>query len=553
MRVFAASAVAAISALALVLGACSVGGAADLASSAGSSGGPTAGEPNLGDEPDSLEFAVVNDLSAREQVTLHVHARPAKRYHVLFGLPSSGGDPLDAILDAQEADTDDTGTASVQLTAPSTPTRFDVRASVGAAAVGTLTVTVKDTGFASLLVQAQKYVGSRMITTWVASAHPNKTCAELPGIPPEDGPLQTLPASSGGAPLLNRVPASTPLAVTLRSGHFVGGCASIEGVPPGPEDQPQTVLITVLDRPIDLSVSSLAVSFGLPTPEPSWNDALTTTANEVLGALPGTSIDDVDAILDAMRDASGDSRQAFETARQGETWDVLIRADWGAGAATKLHDLVAGWLSAGRQRFRDSEHLFTGSLTPIQQPPGTVAGPSAALTLQSVAGLDGATSGFVNRAQVSWSASSDDTLVLGTDLYFVQSQLAAALAEAAALNAAPGVDGAAPLLAQALDCEGIGDLLAATGTDDVFAYGTCDAACVTELCQSAVATMWRRGEDATALSPARLGITATGGAHVGDVAEVAGMRGSWIGELHTGAELRTTGGELTATVPVVSK
>lgn len=552
MRVSAIFTVSAVSALALALGACAAGSSnADLAIG-GASGSPAGGQPNLGDVPDSLEFEAVKDLSAREQIRLYVHARPAKRYHVSFALPTSGGDPLDAILDAEETDTDATGTASVLLTAPSTPTAFDVRASVGTSVVGTLTVSVKDTGFATLLVQPV-YAGFRTITTWVASAHPNKTCAQLSGIPPEDGPLQTLPASSDAAPQLNQVPAGTPLAVTLRSGHFVGGCASIEGVPPGPASQSQVVPVTVLDRPIDLSVSSLAVSFGLSAPETSWNESLTSTADEVLRALPGASTDDVDTILDAMRDASGDSRQALESMREAESWDALIRAHWGAGAATKLRDLVAGWLSAGRQRFHDSEHLFTGLLAPIQEPKGAVGGLSADLTLLSVAGLDGANSGFVNRAQVSWSASSDDTVVLGTDLYFVESQLAQALAEAAALDKSPGATAAAPLLAQALDCEGVGNLLAAAGDDNVVAYGTCDAACMIDLCQTAVAAIWQRGSDATALSPARLGVTATGATRVGDMAEVAGVAGRWIGQLHTGADLRTMGGTLTAAEPVVAK
>ena len=209
--------------------------------------------------------------------------------------------------------------------------------------------------------------------------------------------------------------------------------------------------------------------------------------------------------------------------------------------------------SASAWRFSSSEHLFTGMLTPIEEPAGMVGPLGADFTLLSVAGLDGAKSGFVNRAQVPWSASSDDTLVLGTDLYFVQSQLAEALAEAAALETSPEAQAAAPLLAQALDCEGLGATLTAAGADAQLAYGACDSACVTNLCTTAVAALWRRGGDATALSPARLSVTATGAAHVGDAAEVAGVIGSWIGELHTATAKRTTGGALTAAEPVVAK
>ncbi len=536
--------------LLLSLGSACASNEADAsAPSSSGSAGATGGQPSTEDVPDSLTFDAVRDLSAREQVMLRVVAVPAKNYHVRFALPTSSGDPLDAILDAAEADTGAGGIVTVRLTAPSTPTTFDVRASVGTR-VTSIPITVKDTGFATLLVQPL-YAGFRTITTWVASAYPNKTCADLIGIPPEDGPLQTLPASSDAAPQLDRVPASTPLAVTLRSGHFVGGCATLEGAPPGPETKPQVVPVTVLNRPIDLGVSSLAVSFGLPTPESSWSESLTATGDDVLHALSGTSGDDVDVLLDAMRDASGDARQALESSRQAEGWDSLLRTHWGASAATKLHDLVAGWLAAGRQRFNAGEHLFTGTLAPLQQPAGALEQLGADFTLLSVAGLDGAKSGFIDRAQVSWSAGSDDAIFFGTDLYFVQSQLATALAEAAALDQTPGAKAAAPLLAEALDCQGIGALLTATGVNDQVAYDACDSACLINLCQSAVAAIWRRGGDATGLSPARLSVTATGAAHVGDTAEVAGLIGKWIGELHSTTETRTTGGALSAAEPVV--
>jgi hypothetical protein len=553
MRAFLASASSVwICALLLSLGGgCSMSAELDPAGPGGPSGGSAAGEPSTDDVPDSLIFDVVSDLSAREQITLRVVAVPAKSYRVRFALPFSGGEPLDAILNTAEADTDASGAATVQLTAPSTPTTFEVRANVGAR-VTSLPIRVKDTGFATLLVQPL-YAGFRTITTWVASAYPNKTCADVAGIPPEDGPLQTLPAASDAAPQLNQVPASTPLAVTLRSGHFVGGCASLEGAPPGSDTKPLVVPVTVLDRPIDLGVSSLAVSFGLPAPESSWNASLTATGDDVLRALLGASTDDVDALLDAMRDASGESRQALESARQAESWDNLLRTHWGTNAGTKLHDVVSGWLVAGRQKFSDSEHLFTGTLTPIQQPAGALAQPGADFTLLSVAGLNGAKSGFVDRAQVSWSASSDDAVFFGTDLYFVQSQLAAALAEAAALEASPAAETAAALLADALDCQGISGELTTAGVNPLAAYDACDSACLASLCESAVAAIWRRGGDATGLSPARLSVTATGAAHVGDTAEVAGVIGTWIGELHSSAATRTTGGALSAAEPVVAK
>ena len=547
MRVFAVFALT----VCLVLLSAGCSSSADgTALTTGNAGGNTSngGQPNLGEQPASLTFEPVEDLPARAQITLKLRALPAKTYQVRFALPVGGGDPLDAVLDQASVTTDTQGIASVTLTAPSAPASFQVRASVGSVSTS-LTINVNDTGTATLQVQPL-YAGFRAITTWVASAYPDKTCADLPGIPPEDGPLQTLPAAANAAPQLTDVPAGTRLAVTLRSGHFVGGCASLEKVPPGPADKPQIVQVTVLDRPIDLSASPLTVSFGLTEPEATWNSLLQTSSDALLQALPGTSTDDVDALLDAMREASQSSLQLFENARAAEHWDDLLRSYWGATAATKLHDVCAGWLAAGRQKFGSSDHLFTGTLTAISQPGSPLDQRSADLKLLTAAGLEGDKSGFVARARVSWSASSDDTLLLATDLYFVESQFVAALAQAAALEARTDPSNAPALLATTLDCPAVAAALSAAGPDARLAYEGCGVGCLTSLCQSGVAAIWQRGADATGLAPAHLSITATGATRVGDAAEVVGVSGSWLGALTTNDVAHDTGGVLTGIAPV---
>ena len=521
----------------------SADGAVVLPPGGSSSTAGSAGQGSIGEEPTSLDFEMVEELPARAQVLLKVRAKPARVYHVRFALPTTGGDPLDAVLDQATADTDVNGIASVTLTAPSAPATFNVRASVGSAA-GLLTITVKDPGFATVQVQP-RYAGFRTITTWVASAYPQTTCAQLPDIPDEDGPIRTLPAAANAAPQLTEVPAGTRLAITLRSGHFVGGCASVENVLPGPMDKPQIVQVTVLDRPIDLNASPLAVSFGLAEGDTSWSNLLQTTHQAVLEAFRGTSVDDVDALLDAMREASGGSLQLFESTRTAENWDAALRSYWGASAGSKLHDASAAWFAAGRQKFSAADHLFTGTFSPIVQATSPLDQRSATFTLLSVAGLDGSKVGFVDRARVSWSAP-DDTLVLGTDLYFVSSELLQAFAEASALEGQTEAESAAELLATQLDCAGVGSTLAAAGANAELAYGACDGACLTDLCRSGVASIWRRGGDATGLSPAHLSITATGGVRVGDAAQVVGVGGSWLGELSAGEVTSNTGGVLTA-------
>jgi hypothetical protein len=528
----------------LLLAACSVGSNADLSNDNGTAGISSGGQPGSSELPSTLEFEQVGELAAREQIGLTLQALPPKVYHVRFALPSDAGDPLDAVLDRAEADTDENGVATVVLTASSGSATFAVRASVANQVTAKLMVTVKDSGFAVVQVQPSYPSLLRDPTTWIATAHPNKTCADVPGIPPPDGPLQATPAAKGEAPVITGVPAGTPLAITLRSGHFVGGCASVAQLPPGPTKQ--LVEVAVLNRPIDLAASKLSISLGLAAPETSWSGLLTSAESAVLMALPGTSTDDIDMLLDAMRDVSTDERQAFEAARKAEGWDALLKASWGASASSKLRDVVKSWLGGGRETFGALQQpLLEGRIDP-----GGASQSNAHLTLLKVAGLEPKRAGFASPTLVSWSAGSDDNVTIGTDIYVVASELATALAEQSALADSNGATTAVEALDEAVDCSVVAATLVAAGSQAALAYGTCDAACLESSCRQALDVIWLRGSAATGLDPARMIVTATGHAHVGDVAEVAGMGGSWIGELRGANGTQKTGGNLTATATV---
>lgn len=548
MRALVLSALAAL--ISLLALSCSSDAGSDLALG-GPPGGSGGGAPSDSGLPTSIDFEMVSDLAARQQVMLKVRALPARVYALRFALPTTQGDPLDAVLDRSEGSTDQSGIASVLLTAPSSPTTFEVRASVGEVA-GSISLSVSDRGVATLQVEPSYPSALRDITTWIATAHPDKTCSDLPGIPPEDGPLKSSPAAKNEAPVIPEVPAGTRLAVTLRSGHYVGGCTSVEMLPPSAPDSPQVVKVTLLNRPIDLSASSLTLTLDLDPMVPTWGNLLTAAGPVVLGGLLGSSTDDVDSLLDAMRQASGDSSQAFESARQAEGWDTLLRGRWGQSAATKLRDTVSGWLGAGRQSFSATEHPFVGELSPLGQPKGVDVMSSAIFELTSVAGLDPDQAGFVDRADVSWSASADDTILLSTDLYFVRSKLAAGLAEAAALDAARALDSnttqdsAPAVLAATLDCDGLAAALVAPGADATVAYAGCDAACLADACRSGLEAVWQRGAEVDGLTPSRLSVTASGNALVGDAAEVTGLSGKWLGELDDASTTQATGGELSA-------
>jgi hypothetical protein len=510
--------------------------------SGGSGGSSSAGGTNQEPVPSSLEFDPLDELVARQQVTVRVHALPARVYRVRFALPSSdGSEPLDAVLDTLERDTDADGTASLQLTAPSGQTTFTVRASVGPK-MAALGLQVKDTGYADLQVEPRYLTALRFPTTWIATAHPNKTCDELPGIPPPDGSIISSPAGQNEASSLMRLPANTPLAITLRSGHFVGGCASVSGLLP---DSNERVMVPVLNRPIDLAASRLSLKLDLAPGDATWSKLLDAANVAITSTLRGASVDDVDVVLDAMREAAGDDRQSFENARKGENWDALLAAHWGPGAPNQLASLVAGWLTQAQKSFPAGSHLLDGAIEP-----DSGGESSAQLTLLTISGIAASKSGFVSPAALSWSAGPDDNVAMGTDLYLVESKLLSALGEAVALERVPDVDDAPGALAQKLDCAGSSVVLTQAGSSATLAYGSCDSACLEALCRKGLRAVWLRGAAATALAPSRLTLTATGHAFVGEAAEVAGMTGAWLGQLqHASDPEQPTGGPLTATTP----
>src|ERR1041384_6778656 len=108
------------SALTLLVVGCS---SSDDSPSLGGSGGfgAVGGTGSAGNDSGatSLKIQDPEGLEARAPVTITVRALPPGVYPVQFALPSTNGDPLDAVLDRSEGETDADGYAYVELTAPS--------------------------------------------------------------------------------------------------------------------------------------------------------------------------------------------------------------------------------------------------------------------------------------------------------------------------------------------------------------------------------------------------------------------------------------------------
>jgi hypothetical protein len=504
---------------------------------AGSGGGGTAN----GDLPSSIKISVPERLDARAQVEVAVQVLPAGSYRVRFSLPAENAEPRDAVLDRSEATTSDSGQVTVLLTAPSSEATFKVRAAVGSVmATATIMVGEPKPGTATLQVLPVQ-LGHRHPTTWVATVHEGKTCLDVPGVPPPDGAHPAF-AAAGDAPEIHNVKTGVPLAVVLRSGYFMGGCQSLDMLPLEAAQAPTVVSVGVLDRPIDLTASNLSVSLGLTDPGAAWTNVMTTAREAAISGLHGSaSLNDVDALLDAMQATlTGSAQQSFQNARLNENWDGLVQTRW--ASSTKLTDLVGGWLDQGMKKLSAGDKVFVGQLSAIDAE-------TAKLSLVTVAGVPADRAGFVTDAQVSWSAGPDDTVLLGTHVYFFSSQLVTALSEPEVLADHDDVESVGDALASELDCAALGSDLAGAGNDALLAYSGCNADCMSELCSAALATIWQRARDATALSPVQISVSAAGLGRVGEHAELAGVSGSWVGKLISDDTEEPTGGTLTAAEP----
>jgi hypothetical protein len=488
--------------------------------------------------PDSLTFTPSKTLmlSPKQTQELTVTASPPGMFDVRFALIGSGSDsaPGDAVLDQSDVTTDPLdGVASVTLTAPSAPATFSVRASVAGKVQTLLGVSVSSLGYTTLLVKPA-YNGHRTVTQWTATARSDKKCSALLGNPPPDGTWTT--TANVGQPLnIQKVTIGVNLTVTLRAGHYIGGCVDQGPLDEGDGNQ---VLVNASDRPINLAGTQLALSFGPTDSRPEFSKLMKASASAAEAALVGSADNDVQALLDAISDATAAAdRESFAATRLAKGWDAALSAAFGRDAATRLRAPVERWMSAGLLRFAAPD-AFVGQISALSD--------GALFALDSVAGAPPANAGFPTSFQSSWSADSSDTLLLGTELAWVPSRLVTALALAPALLEFPQATSLESALAQSVDCGLVAQVLLENGaTAGSAVYPGCDQACALSACTAALSSLWQQARDSSGTTVASLSITGTGHADVGDdAAVIAVASGSWLGNLVVGPDSALVSGTL---------
>ncbi len=506
----------------------------------GSGGGSPVGVPT------SISFEPSSTLALEpgEQRTLRLVAKPPASYHVRFALIGEAGN---AALDKSEVDSNAKGIAQVGLTAPTAPATFRVRASVGTGVSAEAAISVSAGGFVTLTVHPD-YSGKRLRwgDTWVASVRAGTDCASLTGTPPPDGDLKATSLVAQNLfftdPQIDKVPVGPALAVTVRAGHFAGGCTDVQTLVAGQEN---SVTVPVVDRPMQLDQTDMGVELGIDTTSQEWTQTISSTVDETTNALLDGAPDDVVALLDAMHTALGQASPAtaFAQARSANGWDSLLYTVLGNGASHVIRTPVQTWLAAGAQTF-GATTAFVGHLSGQGQSAGT-----ADLTLSSIGGLAPAAVGSPSDVgQVSWSADPGDTVLLGAKLSWMPSLLVSSLALAPAQADAPTATTVPEALADQVGCTAIGVALAGASANKTEAYPGCDAACAAALCGNGLVVMWDRARDSSAakVEAATLDISATGSVDaLDDTAVPKHFEGSWVGKLSQGQTTISVGGPAT--------
>jgi hypothetical protein len=443
---------------------------------------------------------------------------PGKSYRVTLGLL---GDAQNASLDRSVVDTDpDTGQAVVSLTAPTANTTFTVRASAGKLAT-TAPVAVSAIGFATLQVRSA-YSGQRFISYWVATVGAGALCAELSagGTPPADGDLMVQ-----GSPTevleLSDVPVGPKLAVTLRAGHYIGGCVEVEDLTPNAVNE---VTVPVVDRPMQFDGAELELSLSTVDDSDAVQNAALSHADATLEAMLN------EPFLDMMKGATttATAASAFEQARSERGWDAGLAAALGDDPNELLRAKIRTWMELGANELAGA-NLVEGSLTASETNDS-----QALFQLDRFGRMDAGVAGFTTDNMATWSADPDDKLQIGTTLSWLPSKLLTAVAENAAIVQGTLVTTAPDALAAALSCDTVAETLTAAG-DSAESFAGCDVACTAQLCLTTLREMWQRGVSSSSVEAVSgsWAISASGAASVDEEARPLRFNGSWLGTLKT--------------------
>ncbi len=467
--------------------------------------------------PDSLSLNVDGELvlGPGDVVELTIEASPPGIYEIRLSL-------LDEVQDASLAkgkvETDEAGRATVQLTAPTTPSTFRVRITSGDASLETA-VSVKADPVAVLTV-VPLYAGERDTPHWIAEAFPGVSCAELSAA--EVAAPHATAADDGEVLRLENLPVDTPMAVVARYEQAVSGCVDVAALR---AQELRVVEVRASDRPTQVETTAFSVRFSVDDTYNAWYDGLSESIAPTLASALGEG-ESFRHLLDTMAESlDPEAASSFTATRNLRAWDARIWALWGNSASTRIADVLRGWMQQGVDDSASTD-VFVGTLDFETTPEAPI------MPMTSLAGVEATQAALATPVDVALELGPSNSVALGGRFYWQPSRLLAGLALTPALAATPEATSATEALAAQLDCGGVARSLV-EASDDASIYEGCDEACAAEVCLAACDLIWIavRGASAQRSSEATLDWSARAAAQVDEGSQLTSFDGAWVGTL----------------------
>lgn len=477
-------------------------------------------------ETAGLEFLEEDTLELRpkEVATLRIQTDSYADVSILLL-----GNTLDASLPSAIIHAGKDGLATVELTAPSQPTTFVVRAQLGNDAADELHVSVSEQGFTTLKVMPS-YNGKRSLDSYAADVVVGGSCdAILAGYPTV--PVGGLHVDGSSSTLaINSVPVGSPLAVAVRSGVLAAGCVTYTAATPESQEQ---VSITLLDRPIALDETELELTLDYTPDGESYAGMVKDAGKIVADAAYPEQTPVASLLLDTMAqllapEASANLSQLRQESSLNTDLQVMLE---GLSLHEQCSLLALGGSDLARYDAESGSIKLKGVIRGTQNPSGPPV-----FMLDRVGSLDASQLAIPEQIAFTWSATPDDVLVISGLVPISMTRLAAAYMNDA-LNQLDGEGGegdgdliTTPVaLQEAVDCQAVATQINYSGE-----IAGCDTDCLAIACNDAINARWEAGIAAGDSSDGSLGslqVGISGDTSIDTDLVATRLDGTWLGTL----------------------
>ncbi len=475
---------------------------------------PTRWEPEKPPEPGAtIAFDPGSnfELGLREERVLSVVVDPPEHQQVNFVLL---GSPLDATLDHASVETNDEGRGSVTLRAPNKATTFRVRTWIMRGPADEVSVAAVGDGFAPIEIIPQ-YQGTRAITEWTASIVPRATCADISPLLPAEVADSIPGFALADEPLVVKdAPVGPTLAVTVRAGEYAWGCSDARAVVVG---ETLKVKVAVIDKPIVVGATNLNVTFTLKPDAEAYAQFLSSTSAWVIDSFFPKALDPGMVLLDAMAARVPEAQLgAFAEARQAGAWDDATTNHLDT-LQVSLRDVLDGWFASG---IAGEPTTFVTGLKAIAKVPG-----AATLSPMQFGSVPAHEAGMAPANLSTLALDVGDVMHLGGSVFWLPSRYVGTVIKKQALLGNPWSNTMAEVLSNVAACDDLGQTLGS--------FDTCDASCLANLCQEALAARWMDAVEVSGITGnfGRINIAAVAATKVDQTAVPVSFQGTWLGSI----------------------